>query len=302
MRTIDAEDIRREKGTYTREKNLLFLKNLVSLMDDGNLKLLPSIRKKNQIDDLKFTDIFAGPEPVFEVSKRGKCGPTKKATGTLDGWVTKPKASDIKKQLLEQKQEQKKIKKQTAAEIEAEMKKMKEQQERFKEEMRKRAEEAKLKKIEDKAKEKERKKEEKRLITELLNDWKKPREDLECEDLKELPKTLPVHNNSIPNHLFGDVLSLLEFFHGFSNLLEVSDSFGDGINFHVLEQALGKEFFILPLESLVAEGRYGCLYKGVRLFWPFLKPPIFLRKNIFSTSKEKLPFSDPHHHHPYVLT
>ena len=266
MRTIDAEDIRREKGTYTREKNLLFLKNLVSLMDDGNLKLLPSIRKKNQIDDLKFTDIFAGPEPVFEVSKRGKCGPTKKATGTLDGWVTKPKASDIKKQLLEQKQEQKKIKKQTAAEIEAEMKKMKEQQERFKEEMRKRAEEAKLKKIEDKAKEKERKKEEKRLITELLNDWKKPREDLECEDLKELPKTLPVHNNSIPNHLFGDVLSLLEFFHGFSNLLEVSDSFGDGINFHVLEQALGKEFFIQPLESLVAEGRYGCLYKGVGLF------------------------------------
>ena len=253
MRTIDAEDIRREKGTYTREKNLLFLKNLVSLIDDGHLKVSPSIRKKNQLDDLKFHDIFAGPEPVFEVSKKGKCGPPKKATGTLDGWVTKPKASDIKKQLLEQKQEQKKIKKQTAAEIEAEMKKMKEQQERFREEMKKRAEEAKLKKIEDKAKEKERKKEEKRLITELLNDWKKPREDLECEDLKELPKTLPVHNNSIPNHLFGDVLSLLEFFHGFSNLLEVSDSFGDGINFHVLEQALGKEFFIQLINSLVVE-------------------------------------------------
>ena len=239
MRTIDAEDIRREKGTYTREKNLLFLKNLVSLMDDGNLKLLPSIRKKNQIDDLKFTDIFAGPEPVFEVSKRGKCGPTKKATGTLDGWVTKPKASDIKKQLLEQKQEQKKIKKQTAAEIEAEMKRMKEQNERFKEEMRQRAEEAKKKKIEEKAREKERKKEEKRLVSELLSEWKKPREDLECEDLKELPRTLPVHCQ-IPNHLFGDTLSLLEFFHSFSNLLAVKDSFSDGINFHTLEKALGE--------------------------------------------------------------
>merc|ERR1712086_847324 len=111
--------IRREKGTYTREKNLLFLKNLVSLEDDGNLKLSSSIRKKNQLDDLKFLDIFAGPEPVFEVSKRGKCGPSKKSTGTLGGWVTSsgpkgPKASEKKKQLLEQKQEQKKIKKQTA--------------------------------------------------------------------------------------------------------------------------------------------------------------------------------------------
>ena len=53
----------------------------------------------------------------------------------------------------------------------------------------------------------------------------------------DLPKTTPVQCK-IPNHLFGDTLSLLEFFHGFSNLLEVHDSFSDGITFHVLEQAL----------------------------------------------------------------
>merc|ERR1711936_645423 len=132
-----------------------------------------------------------------------------------------------------------KPKKQTPEEIAAEMKRMKEQNERFKEEMRLRAEEAKKKKIEDKIKEKERKKEEKRLVTELLAEYKKPREDLECDDLKELPKTLPVHCK-IPNHLFGDTLALLEFFHGFSNILEVKDSFSGGISFHDLEKALSE--------------------------------------------------------------
>merc|ERR1711997_648269 len=84
-----GEDIRREKGIYTREKNLLFLKNLVELLDDGNLRIKPNIAQKYKLGDLKFLDIFAGPEPVFEVTKRGKCGPSaKKAQGTLDSWVS----------------------------------------------------------------------------------------------------------------------------------------------------------------------------------------------------------------------
>ena len=117
------------------------------------------------------------------------------------------------------------------------MKRMKANNERFKEEMRQRAEEAKKKKIEERAKEKERKKEEKKLVTELLNEWRKPRDDLECDDLKELPKTAPVHCK-IPNRLFGDFLTLLEFFHGFANILETKDTFSDGITFDFLQRAL----------------------------------------------------------------
>ena len=120
---------------------------------------------------------------------------------------------------------------------EAEMKRMKAAQERFKEEMKQRAEEAKKKKIEDRAKEKERKKEEKKLVAELLSEWKKPRDDLECDDLKELPKTSPVHCK-IPNRLFGDFLTLLEFFHSFSALIELEDTFSGGITFDLLEKAL----------------------------------------------------------------
>ena len=117
------------------------------------------------------------------------------------------------------------------------MKRMKANNERFKEEMRQRAEEARKKKIEERAKEKERKKEEKKLVTELLNEWRKPRDDLECDDLKELPKTAPVHCK-IPNRLFGDFLTLLEFFHGFANILETKDTFSDGITFDFLQRAL----------------------------------------------------------------
>ena len=114
---------------------------------------------------------------------------------------------------------------------------MKEQNERFKQEMKQRAEEARKKKIEEKAKEKERQKEQKKIVAELLAEWKRPRDDLECDDLKELPKTLPVHCR-IPNKLFGDFLTLLEFFHSFSNILECEDTFSEGITFELLEKAL----------------------------------------------------------------
>ena len=97
---------------------------------------------------------------------------------------------------------------------------MREASERFKEDMKRRAEEARKKKLEEKNKEKERKKEETRLLREVMTEWKKARDDLECDDLKPLPKPRPVHCR-VPNHLFGDFLCLLEFFGSFSELMEV---------------------------------------------------------------------------------
>lgn len=45
VRVIEADDIRRDKGTYTREKNLLFLKNLVDLEDSNdNLRVKDTVR------------------------------------------------------------------------------------------------------------------------------------------------------------------------------------------------------------------------------------------------------------------
>ena len=50
--------------------------------------------------------------------------------------------------------------------------------------------------MEEKARERERKREEKRLVTELMVEYKKKRDDLECDDLKELPKPTPVQCRS----------------------------------------------------------------------------------------------------------
>ena len=100
VHTIDAEDIRREKGTYTREKNLLFLKNITELGKDGNFQIKKSVAEKYRVSQIQFTDLFAGPMPVFEITKRvknampaftakNKKDPSKKAKGqgTLDSWV-----------------------------------------------------------------------------------------------------------------------------------------------------------------------------------------------------------------------
>ncbi len=254
---VDAEDVRREKGTYTREKNLLFLKMIVELGRDGNFAVKRDVRERYRLGEMSFGDIFSGPEPVFEETKRvkGMSGHASmqtakrkledkdrtkgakerskhgkrpgKSQGTLDGWVKGEKATNGVA----------KPKKQTPAEIEAEMKRMKEQNARFKEEMRKRAEEAKKKKLEEKAKEKERKKEEKRLMIELMNEWNRLRDDLDCDDLKELPVPKPIHCK-IPNQLFGDFLVLLEFLRNFGSLLEVENSFPHGISFELLQEAL----------------------------------------------------------------
>ena len=71
----------------------------------------------------------------------------------------------------------------------------------------------------------------------MLAEHKAKRDDLECDDLKDLPKPIPVQCR-IPNRLFGEFTTLLEFFHGFADILETLDSFPDGVTFEILENAL----------------------------------------------------------------
>merc|ERR1719318_1367204 len=77
-----------------------------------------------------------------------------------------------------------------------------------------------------------------RLVKEIMQEWNSRKEDLDIEDHKELPKPTPVRCR-IPNHLVGDFLSILEFLHSFSDILEVKDSYpGTGVTFAELESAL----------------------------------------------------------------
>lgn len=246
LHVIEADDIKREKGLLTRDKLNLYLKNVVEL-DGVVFKLKSKGIKMYNLDTLKISDVFAAPEPEFEESIRkiGVMVNKKKGQFTLDGWATSNKGGE-KKPSQEKKEKEKKVKpepapkppKQTPEELEAEMKKLREAQAKYREEMRIKAEEMKKKRIEDKQKEKDRKAEEKRLVKEIMQEWNSRKEDLDIEDHKELPKPTPVRCR-IPNHLVGDFLSIMEFLHSFSDILEVKDSYpGTGVTFAELESAL----------------------------------------------------------------
>ena len=244
--------MRREKGIYTKEKNLLFLKNVTEMGKNGNFIIKNKTAMKHKVSEIQFSSLFSGPLPIFEITrgkvpsfaskkvgKEGKDTKSNKKAGknqaTLDNWVKGDPSS--KKPGSVNNSAPPKLKKQTPAEIEAEMKKVREQNERFKEEMKRRAEEAKKQRLEEKAREKERRNEEKIMVRKMLAEHKAKRDDLECDDLKELPKPVAVQCR-IPNSLFGNFSTLLEFFHGFSDILETHDSFPNGVTFEILENAL----------------------------------------------------------------
>ena len=76
------------------------------------------------------------------------------------------------------------------------------------------------------------------MVKEIMQEWNSRKEDLDIADHKELPSPTPVRCR-IPNHLFGDFISILEFLHSFSEILEVKDSYpGTGVTFAELESAL----------------------------------------------------------------
>lgn len=72
---------------------------------------------------------------------------------------------------------------------------------------------------------------------EYLKQWSKPREDMECDDLKELPVPMPVKTR-LPPEIFGDALMVLEFLYAFGELFDLQDEFPEGVTLEVLEEAL----------------------------------------------------------------
>uniref|UniRef100_A0A8C1S1E0 Bromodomain adjacent to zinc finger domain protein 1A n=1 Tax=Cyprinus carpio TaxID=7962 RepID=A0A8C1S1E0_CYPCA len=123
-------------------------------------------------------------------------------------------------------------------------KKEKEDKEKKREEMKRIVEEEKQRRKEEKERmkvqkerEREKLKEEKKKYAERLKLWSKPREDMECDDLKELPEPLPVKTR-LPPELFGDALMVLEFLNAFGELFDLKDEFPDGVTLEVLEEAL----------------------------------------------------------------
>ncbi|EEC01836.1 zinc finger protein, putative, partial [Ixodes scapularis] len=185
------------------------------------------VQKKYGLHQLKFTDMFVGPAPTFSVSPRARAPPGSQTPDSKAKRAPKqasPKKDAVKKDatadkpatggtapstasaavpqlgsrltdrdfedLLQLKMAQKEARKQTLA----------------------------------------KKHEEKRLYAQFLSEWNRPREDLECDDLRELPSMVPLRC-FLPHDRFGDLLMVLEFLNVFADQLDLKDFFAAGVSF-----------------------------------------------------------------------
>ena len=119
--------------------------------------------------------------------------------------------------------------------------------------MKAKALEEKAKRKEERLEDKERKKEEKikqAALAAYVRKWNKPREDLECEDLKSLPEATPL-KCTLLNEKFGDFAMILEFLQFFHDEIEVKTWFPNGFNLENLEKAMMEKEVTGPLNDLI---------------------------------------------------
>ncbi|XP_068208965.1 bromodomain adjacent to zinc finger domain protein 1A [Palaemon carinicauda] len=263
---VTWEQIRRNKGVLTREKCKLFLKQVVQLSPAGFWCLKDKIIKKYGLENTRYSDIFLGNPPKFQETKSKKLpaslGASPNSAKKKEDREEKKKLEKAKKMLKEDKTRLKKEEREkngemkkkpgrvALTELEREQKKKlmeeeKEQRKKMLKEMKEgikagKREELKQKmekEKEERKKEKEVKKEQKRLQSEYMKEWRKPRDDLDCDDHKDLPQPIPVQCR-IPDNLFSEFMMVLEFVNVFTDLLELKDVYPQGITFDMLEHAL----------------------------------------------------------------
>ncbi|NWV84715.1 BAZ1A protein, partial [Dasyornis broadbenti] len=264
---VKASQLSRRKHLFSRDRLKLFLKQHCEA-HDGVIKAKATSIEKYNLAEQNFSYFFPDEPPtfIFSPASRRRGRPPKRASTSLEDSITakqntsgsRSKVSRERARFQKQKDdvqaiafEKAKLKQEKANAIEA-RKKEKEDKEKKREELKKIVEEERMKKKEEKErlkieKEKEREKlrEEKRKYVEYLKQWSKPREDMECDDLKELPIPVPVKTR-LPPEIFGDALMVLEFLHAFGELFDLQDEFPEGVTLgklsfmwqEVLEEAL----------------------------------------------------------------
>ncbi|KAL9952948.1 hypothetical protein ACROYT_G040281 [Oculina patagonica] len=266
---VQASLVSRRKGVFTRDKVKMFLKisceRSTPHSEEGVYIVQRAYRQKFDLGEPDIPLKLASPPKNKKHRKRslthgdqeGEGGPAKKKRkkknkedeSKNEGEGTKKKkekkekdgkSKDDKKMKLPPGEwrrimEEEKEKRKKQMEEEKERKKLEREREKAENKV-KREEERAVKKIE-RDKEREKQREEKRLEAIRLKEWNKPREDLELDDLKDLPMTTPVAMK-LSSELFGDMMMVLEFLNVFGNLFDIKDEFPSGLSFAMLEEAL----------------------------------------------------------------
>ncbi|XP_042311899.1 bromodomain adjacent to zinc finger domain protein 1A [Sceloporus undulatus] len=250
--TVKAFQICRRKHLFSRDRLKLFLKQHCE-SHDGIVKIKALSIAKYKIREKNFSYFFPDVPPTFvsSTSNKRRRRPSKIVSDDLEDGVAGEQltprnvssAAKERARFQKEKEEMKameKLKKEKASAVESKKK----DKEKRKKELKKIVEEERLKKKEErerlrieKEKEREKLREEKRKYLEHLKQWSKRREDMECDDLKELPVPIPVKTR-LPPEIFGDAVMVLEFLHAFGELFDLQDEFPDGVILEVLEEAL----------------------------------------------------------------
>ncbi|KAI5746579.1 hypothetical protein M8J77_005112 [Diaphorina citri] len=255
--TVPADKIRRKKFVYTQEKNRLFIRQFVENdcpNGKGVFKVKDSVYKKYNLGQTQWSKIFVGSEPKFyrqptksppvsnqkpSTSNTSNSAKKKSQQPTLDHFVTK-KSSPTKMNAAAAKDAAKEAKEKEVAE-KLEKKRIT-------------LEEIQRKQKEEKLQLQEKKKQEKLKLAEFMKEYQKKKEDLELEDLKELPEPSPIHMK-LPNKYFGHLVQILEFANIFDKFVGQKRFFPkgnqSGLTFEVLEKALLDSEVEGPLNDLL---------------------------------------------------
>lgn len=212
---VTADKISRPGQNITKSKVILFIKQHVQTSKRlKETRVLDSSIDKFEIADLDWTDVFAGPTPNFDSNDPSL--PTNMRKQSKQAKERKKYSSPKELGMIKPKPGPKPM---TAEERKAR------QEAR---EMLKKA------KIEAKREEKLR---QKRMLVQDLQERKRKRDDLECDDLEPLPLGVPIVS-SIPNEYIGDLITFCEFFNNFEKFFDLKDEFPKGLSFSGIEAAL----------------------------------------------------------------
>ncbi|KAF7644772.1 hypothetical protein LDENG_00216250 [Lucifuga dentata] len=246
--TVKASQISRRKNVLSRERLKLLFKQHCE-PQNGTIALKPSTVMKYRLAEQTFSQFFPVEYPLLLFSPTSK-GAARGSPGQFQANssssllnAAEEKLKLLKEQMASVTKEKARLKKEKE-EAQETKKREREDKEKLKEEQRRRFEEEKQRKREEKEhrklekeREREKLKEEKKKYAERLKLWNKPREDMECEDLKDLPCPVPVQTR-LPAELFGQTLMVLEFLRAFGEVFDLKDEFPDGVSLEVLEEAL----------------------------------------------------------------
>ncbi|KAL1461553.1 hypothetical protein WDU94_013438, partial [Cyamophila willieti] len=277
--TVPLDRIRRKKFVYTQEKNRLFIRQFIECPSGkGAWKVKDSVYKKYNLGQTQWSKIFVGPEPKFyqqpmkptntntntkhntsnTKNNTSNSANTSSATGkrkstqqpTLDHFVTK-KSSPTKVNGAS---------KENATSLKAAKEAREKELAEKMEKKRITLEEIARKQKEEKLQLQEKKKQEKIKLAEFMKEYQKRKDDLELEDLKELPEPVPILMK-IPNKYFGHLVQILEFSSSFDKFVGskrffpkvqvTSGGWKAGLSFEVLEKALLDSEVEGPLNDLL---------------------------------------------------